>query len=88
MEKRLLEWQEKVKKTSQPKKAPKSLGFIDDLLPLLGWLEEEVFIRGPYEGYELSYIATHDTKYLKWVLKMSGQHMSRKDLMDQALAKT
>ena len=66
----------KVKKTPQPEKAPKSPGLTDDLLPLLWWVEKkEVFIRGPYEGYKLSYGATHDSTYLKRVLKMSVQDM-------------
>ena len=50
--------------------------------------KKKVFIRGPYEDYELSYVAKHDTKYLKRVLKMSGQDMKTKDLIEQALGKT
>ena len=34
--------------------------------------EKVVFMRGPYEGCELSYFALCDIKYLKRVLKMSG----------------
>ena len=35
-------------------------------------VERVVFMVGPYEGYELSYVALCDTKYLKRVLKMPG----------------
>ena len=117
IEKRLLQRQKKkVKKTSQPKKAPKSPEFNDSseeeeegppknnkrkkMLPLLGvkeevqnffGLQEEknnltikkkvekvVFKAGPYEGYELSYIALWDTKYLKKVLKVPGLKKNKK----------
>ena len=47
-----------------------------------------VFMRGPYEGYELSYVAPYDTKYLKKVLKMSGLEKKTKDLIKQVLART
>ena len=50
--------------------------------------KKKVFIRGPYEDYKLSYVATNDTKYLKRVLKISGQDMKTKDLIEQALRKT
>ena len=46
------------------------------------------FMAGPYEGYELSYVALCDIKYLKRVLKMSGLEKKTKDLIKQALAKT
>ena len=51
-------------------------------------VEKVVFMTGPYEGYELSYIVLCDTKYLKKVLKMSGREKKTKDLIKQALAKT
>ena len=51
-------------------------------------VEKAVFMAGPYEGYELSYVALCDTKYLKRVLKMSGLEKKTKDLIKQALAKT
>ena len=50
-------------------------------------VDEVVFMGGPYEGYELSYIALCDTKYLKRVLKMSGLEKKTEDLIKQALAK-
>ena len=50
-------------------------------------VEKVVFIRGPYEGYKLSYVALCDTKYLKRVLKMSGLEKKTKNLIKQALAK-
>ena len=46
-----------------------------------------VFMAGPYEGYELLYVALYDTKYLKRVLKKSGLEKKTKDLIKQALAK-
>ena len=45
-------------------------------------------MAGPYEGYELSYVAFCDTKYFKKVLKMSGLKKKIKDLIKQALTKT
>ena len=51
-------------------------------------VEKIVFMAGLYEGYELSYVALCDTKYLKRVLKMSGLEKTTKDLIKQALAKT
>ena len=51
-------------------------------------VEKVVFMAGPYEGYELSYVALCDTKYLKRVLKMSGLEKKTKDLIKQALTKT
>ena len=51
-------------------------------------VEKVVFIAGPYEGYELSYVALCDTKNLKRVLKMSGLEKKTKDLIKQALRKT
>ena len=51
-------------------------------------VEKVVFMAGPYEGYELSYVALCDTKYLKRVLKMSGLEKKTKDLIKQALRKT
>ena len=105
----------KIKKTSQPKKVPKSPEFIDSTEeekeepPFLGMKEEDqrffdlqkesknlkiekkvekvVFMVGPYKGYDLSYVALYDTKYLKRVLKMSGLEKKTKDLIKQALAK-
>ena len=50
-------------------------------------VEKVAFMRGPYEGHELSYVALYDTKYLKRVLKMSGLEKKTKDLIKQALAK-
>ena len=47
-----------------------------------------VFVGGPFEGHELSYIALCDSKYLKKVLKMSCQDMETKDLIKKTLAKT
>ena len=43
------------------------------------------FMAGPYKGYELSYVALCDTKYLKRVLKMSDLEKKTKDLIKQAL---
>ena len=51
-------------------------------------VEKAVFMAGPYIGYELSYTALCDTKYLKRMLKMSGLEKKLKELMKQALAKT
>ena len=51
-------------------------------------VEKLVFMAGPYEGYELSYVAFCDTKYFKKVLKMSGLKKKIKDLIKQALTKT
>ena len=48
-------------------------------------VEKVVFMAGPYEGYELSYVALCDTKYLKRVLKMSGLEKKTKDLIKQVL---
>ena len=45
-------------------------------------------MRGPYEGYELSYVAPHNTKCLKKVLKISGLEKKTKDLIKHALART
>ena len=50
-------------------------------------VEKLIFLVGPYEGYELSYIELCDTKYLKRMLKMSGLEKKTKDLIKQALAK-
>ena len=51
-------------------------------------VKKVVFMAGPYKGYELSYVALCDTKYLKRVLKMSGLEKKTKDLIKQALPKT
>ena len=51
-------------------------------------VKKVVFMAGPYKGYELSYVALCDTKYLKRVLKMSGLEKKTKDLIKQALSKT
>ena len=51
-------------------------------------VEKVVFMSGPYEGYELSYVAPYDTKYLRKVLKISGLEKKTKDLIKQALART
>ena len=51
-------------------------------------VEKVVFMAGPYEGYELSYVALCDTKYLRRVLKMSGLEKKTRDLKKQALTKT
>ena len=51
-------------------------------------VEKAVFIVGPYKGYELSYVALYETKYLKRVLKMSDLEKETKDVIKQALAKT
>ena len=51
-------------------------------------MEKVLFMAGPYKGYELSYVALYDTKYLKRLLKMSGLERKTKDLIKQALAKT
>ena len=40
-----------------------------------------VFMRGLYDGYELSRVALDDTKYLRGVLKMSGLGKKTKDLI-------
>ena len=48
-------------------------------------VEKAVFMAGPYKGYELSYVALCDTKYLKRVLKMSGLEKKTKDLIKQVL---
>ena len=50
-------------------------------------MDEIVFMAGPYKGYELSYVALCDTKYLKRVLKMSGLEKKTKGLIKQAQAK-
>ena len=50
--------------------------------------EKTVFMVGPYKGFELSYAALCDTKYLRRVLKMSDIEKKTKDLINQALAKT
>ena len=47
-----------------------------------------VFMAGPYEGYDLSYVALCDTKYLKKMLKISGLKKKTKNLIKKALAKT
>ena len=57
-------------------------------LTIEGRAEKAVFMAAPYKGYELSYVALCDTKYLKRVLKMSGLEKKTKDLIKQALAKT
>ena len=44
-------------------------------------VKKVVFMAGPYEGYELSYVALCDTKYLKRVLKKSGLKKKTKDLI-------
>ena len=44
-------------------------------------------MEGPYKGYELSYVALCDVKYLKRVLKMSDLEKKTKDLIKQAVAK-
>ena len=51
-------------------------------------VERVVFIGGPHEGDELSYVLLYDTKYLKKVLKMSGIGKKTKDMIKHALAKT
>ena len=51
-------------------------------------VEKAVFMAGPYKGYELSYVALCDTKYLKRLLKISGLEKKTKDLIKQALANT
>ena len=51
-------------------------------------VEKVVFMRGYYEGYELSHVAPYDTKYLKKVLKMLSLEKKTKDLIKQALART
>ena len=51
-------------------------------------VEETVFMARPYKGYELPYVALCDTKYLKWLLKMSDLKKKTKDLIKQSLAKT
>ena len=52
-------------------------------------VEKIVFMGGPYEGHELSYVALYDTKYLRGLLKMSGLDKKKtKDLIKQALTKT
>ena len=50
-------------------------------------VKQAVFMAGFYEGYELSYVALCNTKYLKRVLKMLGLEKKTKDLIKQALAK-
>ena len=35
-------------------------------------VKKAVFMAGPYKGYDLSYVALYDTKYVKRMLKMSG----------------
>ena len=50
-------------------------------------VEKVVFMAGLYEGYELSYVALFDTKYLKRKLKMSGLEKKTRDLIKQAMAK-
>ena len=51
-------------------------------------MEKVVSMAGPYKGYDLSYVALYDTKYLKRMLKMSDIEKKTKDLIKQALAKT
>ena len=48
-------------------------------------VEKVIFMVGPYEGYELSYVALCHTKYLKRVVKMSGLEKKTKDLIKQAV---
>ena len=45
--------------------------------------EKVVYIAGPYKGYELSYVALSDMKYLKRVLKMAGLEKKTKDLINK-----
>ena len=65
-------------------KAPKSPEFIDSSRegeeegPPKGKKVKKVgFMRGPYEGYELSRVALYDTEYLRGVLK-SGLDKKKK----------
>ena len=51
-------------------------------------VEKVVFMAGPYKGYDLSYVALCDTKYLKRMLKISDLEKKTKNLIKQALAKT
>ena len=44
-------------------------------------VEKAVFMAGPYKGYDLSYVALYDTKYLKRMLKISGLENKTKDLI-------
>ena len=50
-------------------------------------VEKAVFMAGPYKGYDLSYVALYDTKYLKRMLKISGLEKKTKNLIKQALAR-
>ena len=50
-------------------------------------VEKVAFMRGFYEGYELSHVALYYTEYLRKVLKMSGLDKKTKDLIKQALTK-
>ena len=51
-------------------------------------VEKVVFMAGPYKGYDLSYVALCDTRYLKRMLKISDLEKKTKNLIKQALAKT
>ena len=51
-------------------------------------VEKAVFMAGLYKGYDLSYVALYDTKYLKRILKISGLEKKTKNLIKEALAKT
>ena len=51
-------------------------------------VEKAVFMVGPNKGFELSYVALCDFKYLKRVLKISDLEKKTKDLIKQVLAKT
>ena len=44
-------------------------------------VEKVVFMAVPYEGYDLSYVALCDTKYLKKMLKISGLKKKTKNLI-------
>ena len=50
-------------------------------------VEKVVFMGGPNEGHEKSYVALYDAEYLRGLLKMSGLGMRTKDLIKKALAK-
>ena len=84
----------KKKKGDKGKKTPPLLGVKEEVqsffylqkdsknLAIEKKAETIVFMVGPYEGYEVSYVALCDTKYLKRMLKMSGLEKKTKDLIN------
>ena len=94
------EEEEKLPKDDKRKKIPPLLGVKEEAQSFFDLqkesknfaiekkVEKVVFMVVPYNGYELSYVALCDTKYLKKVLKMSGLDKKAKGLIKRAMAKT